>query len=158
LIDIESPNVQSICGNGNPPSSGKNDEQLILFCVDDDKDIQSIIRLSLSLDEQVVTRFASDGREALITLARGDYKPDCILLDMRLPDGDGKTLMGEIRTLPGLLETPIIFLTASVRPLDVADVMSLGAIGILAKPFDPLELARQIRALISPDHSAKVTK
>ena len=142
--------MQSICGNSNPPSFGKNTEQLFILCVDDDKDIQYIIRLSLGLDGRIVTRFASDGREALITLARGDYKPDCILLDMRLPDGDGKTLMGEIRTLPGLLETPIIFLTASVRPLDVADVMSLGAIGIIAKPFDPLEFPKQIRALITP--------
>jgi two-component system OmpR family response regulator len=125
-----------------------NIDHLDILCVDDDPDIRTVVTLSLGLDKRIVVCVAADGSEALRMLTAGDYRPNCILLDRRLPGSDGTLLMGEIRCLPRFAETPVIFLTGCVQDRDKADIKSLGAVGVIAKPFDPLDLPSQIRALL----------
>jgi DNA-binding response OmpR family regulator len=123
-------------------------DYLDILCVDDDADIRTVVALSLALDERITVSVAADSSEALRMLTDENNGPNCILLDMKLPGSDGKLLMGEIRCLPRFAETPIIFLTASVRDRDKDDVKSLGAVGLIAKPFDPLHLPARIRSLL----------
>jgi len=62
-----------------------------------------------------------------------------------MPGMDGPTTLAELRKLPGLENTPIIFMTAKVQPQEVEHFKSLGAVEVIAKPFDPMGLADQVR-------------
>lgn len=52
-----------------------------------------------------------------------------------------------LRRNPSLADTPVAFMTAKVQPAEVAHYKSLGARGVIAKPFDPVTLAGQVREL-----------
>jgi CheY-like chemotaxis protein len=73
--------------------------------------------------------------------------PDLILLDVMMPGMDGPATLAELRKLPATAATPVIFMTAKVQTAEVAYYKSIGAIGVIAKPFDPMLLAQQVRTL-----------
>jgi two-component system OmpR family response regulator len=123
-------------------------EMLSILCVDHDADIRMIVRIALELDGDVHTHLVSNAVEALRVLVSTDYQPHCILLDAAMPDADGRLLLGEIREMPHHRETPVIFLTADDGEEHRWDYRELGALGMIAKPFDPLALASQVRSLL----------
>jgi two-component system, OmpR family, response regulator len=125
-----------------------NGAHLDILCVDDDPDIRMIVALALGLDDHISVKQAGDGSEAMALLLDPQYQPDCILLDIKLPDIDGILLMGKIRRLPRIAETPVIFLTASVGAHYQSEVRSMGAKGLIAKPFDPVRLSFMVRSLM----------
>jgi two-component system OmpR family response regulator len=124
-------------------------ETLNVLCIDDDEDALIIAGISLGLDREISARTARGGSDALAILRQPDTRVDCILLDVRMPDISGPDLLTVIRTLGGHARTPVIFLTASVREVDAKHYAALGAIGMIAKPFDPLALAAQVRRLVA---------
>jgi CheY-like chemotaxis protein len=73
-------------------------------------------------------------------------KPDLVLLDVMMPELDGPALLGRMRKDPVLSRLPVIFITAKAMPDEVVRFRSLGAIGVIAKPFDPMKLAGEVRA------------
>lgn len=112
-----------------------------------DEDIRFIVTLSLNLDDSIEHHAASSPREALTRLRDTEWRPDCVLLDAPMPDGENHALLAEIRRLPGMADTPVIFLTGAVRQSEIESHMAAGATGVIAKPFDPLTLAEQIREI-----------
>jgi DNA-binding response OmpR family regulator len=52
-----------------------------------------------------------------------------------------------LRQLPNLARVPVVFMTAKVQPQEVANYRALGAADVIAKPFDPMTLADQVRAI-----------
>ncbi|WP_454885509.1 response regulator [Sphingomonas oryzagri] len=119
-----------------------------ILCVDDDHDIRTIALMSLGLDPGMEVCSAASGAEALALLDAGDWRPDVALLDVMMPGMDGPTLLAQIRARPEISALPVIFMTARARQSDVDAYCALGANGVIVKPFDPIELARQVRALI----------
>ncbi len=119
---------------------------LTVLLVDDDDDIRRIGELSLVdvAGDRVV--LAGSGEEAL---ARIDDSIDVVLLDAMMPGMDGPTTLGKLLEKPGIAKPRVIFLTANVHERDVQRYRSLGAIGVIAKPFDPVMLPTQIRALLA---------
>ena len=75
-------------------------------------------------------------------------RPDLILLDVMMPDMDGTATFGELQQLPETRDIPVIFLTAKVQPQEVSRYLSLGACGVIRKPFDPLSLPDRIRSIV----------
>ena len=71
------------------------------------------------------------------------------LLDVMMPRIDGPTTLSLLRKLPALARTPVIFLTARVSGDDAASYLALGALGLIAKPFEPRALPGHIRALVA---------
>jgi two-component system OmpR family response regulator len=122
---------------------------LSVFCIDDDEELLLIASLALGLDDRISTVSASTADDALRQLIAPGYQPDCILLDRLMPDVDGRLLLGEIRNIPHLRTTPVIFLTAHVMGEDMKDYVALGACGMIMKPFDPLLLAQQVRQTLT---------
>ncbi len=120
-----------------------------ILYVDDDDDIRAIVEMALGLDPSIRVRVASGGQAALALLARDGWRPDAILLDVMMPGMDGPTLMTHLRRQADLATTPILFMTARGRAADVTRYMEQGAAGVILKPFDPVTLAQQIRALVS---------
>jgi two-component system OmpR family response regulator len=78
-----------------------------------------------------------------------DEKPDVILLDMMMPTMDGLETLAALRARPATASTPVIFLTAKAMGDQVERMTSLGAAGVLVKPFDPRTLSRDVRALVN---------
>ncbi len=110
----------------------------ILF-VEDEPDIQTVARIALENVGGYTLRICNTGDEALS--AATEFAPDLLLLDVMMPGMDGPTTLAELRKLPGLADTPAVFMTAKVQPQEVKQLRAYGAIGVIAKPFDPMTLA-----------------
>jgi two-component system, OmpR family, response regulator len=92
-------------------------------------------------------RSASSGPEALAMLAEPPL-PDVVMLDVMMPGMSGPEVLATMRERDDLAGVPVIFMTARARKADVDSYRDLGAIGVIVKPFDPLRLAGDVRALI----------
>ncbi len=123
-----------------------------VLVVEDDVDIQKVIRMSLKLrgvSDVVLVETGADCFERL-----GSFTPDVILLDVMMPHMDGYETCRRLKQDAATREIPVVFLTARVQKADRERGMKLGALGYLTKPFDPMTLHDQILALLK-EHSAK---
>jgi two-component system OmpR family response regulator len=111
--------------------------------VEDDPDIQMVAQMALEVVGGLTLRSCSSGAEAISSAAH--FAPDLILLDVMMPGMDGPATLAELRKLPNTAATPVVFMTAKVQAAEVAHYKSLGALGVIAKPFDPMLLAQQVR-------------
>lgn len=118
--------------------------QRVLY-VEDDPDIRTIAAMALETLGGLVLRSCASGEEALGAAA--DFRPDLLLLDVMMPGLDGPTTLARLRELPATAATPVIFMTAKVQGPEVEHYRALGALGVISKPFDPLNLAAEIQAL-----------
>jgi len=117
-----------------------------ILYVEDDPDIRTVAQIALEAVGGYTLKVCASGQEALDTVAAG-YRPDLILLDVMMPGLDGPGTLSGLRRLSQTMDTPAVFMTAKVQAAEVAYYKSLGAIGVLAKPFDPMQLATQVRTL-----------
>jgi two-component system, OmpR family, response regulator len=122
--------------------------KLRILCVDDDPDIRTIAVMALGLDPDMEVRSVGLGVEALALLDSGSWRPDAVLLDVMMPGMDGPSVLTAIRERLEFTQLPVIFMTARARKADVEAYIALGATGVIVKPFDPLDLARELRALM----------
>jgi CheY-like chemotaxis protein len=122
----------------------------VLLYVDDDADIREIVQMSLSLDGQMSVHVA-DGGERALTKMRAE-QPDLVMLDVMMPGMDGPTVLARMRDDDDLRHIPVIFMTAKANPQEVARFRDLSAIGVIAKPFDPMALGGQVKALWKSHH------
>jgi two-component system, OmpR family, response regulator len=114
-----------------------------LLVVDDEATILELLSGSLRLAGfEVMT--ASSGAEAVRAAASG--RPDLVLLDVMMPDGDGFEALGRIRSGGG--EVPVIFLTARDEVPDRVAGFAVGADDYVTKPFSLDELLGRIRAVL----------
>jgi two-component system OmpR family response regulator len=118
--------------------------------VGDESDIQEIAKVSLEAVGGFTVETCSSGREALGRAEQ--FAPDFLLLDVMMPDMDGPTTLGELRKLAGLELTPTVFMTAKVQAHEIERFKELGAIDVITKPFDPMTLAEQVRAIWDEFH------
>ena len=116
-----------------------------ILYVEDEPDIQAVARLALEHLGGFTVEVCSSGNEALSKITT--YAPDLILLDVMMPGMDGPTTLAELRKLPACAATPVVFMTAKVQPQEVAHYLSLGAIDVIPKPFDPMTLADKVRSI-----------
>jgi CheY-like chemotaxis protein len=120
------------------------DLRRILY-VEDDTDVQQIARVSLEMVGGFDVHICSSGNEALTYLA-GEL-PDLILLDVMMPDLDGPATLAAIRADDRLAQIPVAFVTAKVQPGEVQQYLSLGALDVIAKPFDPMDLPSRVQEI-----------
>jgi two-component system OmpR family response regulator len=123
-----------------------------ILYVEDEPDIRVVGQLALQRVGHFEVSVCGSGREAL-DLVRSD-RPDLILLDVVMPELDGPSTLESLRELPELADVPVIFMTARVSAADVRTYERLGAIGVISKPFDPMQLAAKVRGIWG-EHRAK---
>ena len=124
------------------------DRPLIRICyVEDDEDIQRIVRLSLERVGKMTVAVVSDPTQAIQTIT--EFRPDMVMLDWMMPVMDGPTLYRQMKMRPELNALPVVFITAKASPHDLEELLSLGAVGAISKPFSPKDLPDQLRAIWS---------
>ena len=114
-----------------------------ILYVEDEPDIQMIARVALENVGGFELLVCSSGTEAIEKAAA--FAPDLLLLDVMMPGMDGPTTLAELRKMPQLAKTPVMFMTAKVQPQEVEFLKSLNVVDVIAKPFDPMGLANNIR-------------
>jgi DNA-binding response OmpR family regulator len=119
--------------------------------VDDEPDIREVVELALGLDPGFETRSCCCGNDALGVAA--DWRPDIILLDVMMPGMDGPTTLAHLRKHASTARFPVAFMTARAQARDMESLRSLGAVGVIAKPFDPMTLAASVRGLVPRSRS-----
>ncbi len=118
--------------------------QEVLY-VEDDPDIRVVARMALETLGGLRVCCCDGGAQALAALDR--CRPDVVLLDVMMPDLDGPATLALLRQHPVGRDLPVIFMTAKAQAHEVRHYLSLGAAGVITKPFDPMTLADQVRAL-----------
>ena len=116
-----------------------------VLVIDDEAPIRLLCRVNLEADGMQVLE-ASDGPTGL-EKARNE-EPDVILLDVMMPGLDGWQVAEELLNDERTRSIPIVFLTARAEVRDRARGLDLGGIDYVTKPFNPIELAPQVRELI----------
>lgn len=112
-----------------------------VLIVEDDGTIQALLSAVLAGDWDV--RTASTGEEGL--QAAADSVPDIILLDIGLPDLDGREVCRRLKATPRLEPIPVIFLTARTSGEDEIDGLQAGGIDYITKPINPAVLKARVR-------------
>ena len=118
--------------------------------VEDDLSIQAVAKVALEVVGGFQVLSCCSGQEALDQVQ--GFAPDFILLDVMMPGMDGPQTLERLRGLIDIGEVPVAFMTAKVQPSEVAHYRSLGARDVIVKPFDPMQLAAQVRLIWSQRH------
>ncbi|MGH9787800.1 MAG: response regulator [Candidatus Acidiferrales bacterium] len=125
-----------------------------ILLVEDDSDIQKLVRLSLKFRGVQEVVVAEDGEKCLSVVA--EVQPDVILLDVMLPKMNGYEICRRLKSNPKTKNIPVIFLSARAMDIEVKKGLRLGARGYLVKPFDPMSLYDDISELLgAPAQTAK---
>lgn len=116
-----------------------------VMCVEDDPDIRVVVKFALERVGGLKVLVCGSGREAI---DHGPaFAPDFILLDAMMPDMDGPATLKALRQIPALAKVPLAFMTAKVQPSEIAGFKALGAVDVIAKPFDARTLAGTVKSI-----------
>jgi two-component system phosphate regulon response regulator PhoB len=116
-----------------------------ILVVEDDPDISRLLRHHLESAGYNLKMFAS-GETVVAESER--QRPSLFLLDIMVPGRDGLELCRQIRQIPTLASTPVIFLTAKSGEADRILGLELGADDYIVKPFSPRELVARVKAVL----------
>jgi two-component system, OmpR family, response regulator len=118
-----------------------------VLVIDDEPDLRKLIQFSLQAVGKWQVVLGERGEDAVPLALR--ERPDVILLDVQLPGLDGPQTLQALRAEPPLAKVPVLFITATAPPEERARLLSLGAAGVITKPFDPFGLPREIARLVA---------
>ena len=122
------------------------DRPLTRICyVEDDADIQRIVRMSLERIGKMTVEVVSDPTAAIDAMLA--FRPDLVMLDWMMPVLDGPALFRQMKQRAETSTLPVVFITAKASPKELDELRALGAAGTISKPFAPRDLPEQLRAI-----------
>lgn len=113
-----------------------------ILIVDDEEDVREIAQLGLEMGAGWHVLTAQSGEEALTMAAQ--HQPDAILLDMMMPDMDGRTTLQHLKANPKTQAIPVILVTAKSPESLRESFAGLEVAAVFTKPFRPLKMAAAI--------------
>jgi CheY-like chemotaxis protein len=122
-----------------------------VLIVEDDTSLRRLLEMRLSVDGYL-TRSAGDGVEALEVLA--SWVPDVTVTDVMMPRLSGLSLTRELRRDPRTAAMPVILLTARCFDSDMQQVIDLGGVTFMNKPFDAVSLNAALVAALDSRSTA----
>ncbi|MDT3397457.1 response regulator transcription factor [Streptomyces sp. B1866] len=132
------------------PAARRGPDRPAVLVVEDEPSIADVLAITLRFHGFAVAT-ATGARQA-VALAR-ELRPDAVLLDIALPDGDGRQVCQVLRA--ELPETAVVFLTARDAPADVVTGLGLGGDDYITKPFQVDEVVARIRAVLRRTRPAR---
>lgn len=117
-----------------------------ILLVEDDDSIRQIATMSLQLAGGYEVLAVESGAEAIRQAPA--FAPDLMVLDVSMPGMDGPQTLQALRSLAALADVPAVFLTARTQASDVTRLRALGALDVIAKPFDPKHLCDRVQAIL----------
>ena len=137
----------------NLPPLNKPATQTLILLVEDDPDQVALGQLRLKLAGYQVRTV--ERAKHLSRNLREDRRPDLVLLDVMLPDGNGFDLLAKLRASAEFATLPIVMLTAKTELSDIHNGLNLGADGYITKPYSKTQLAEVIARVLK--HPGKAT-
>jgi CheY-like chemotaxis protein len=119
-----------------------SDDLTKILHVEDDPDIQAVVKMALENIGGYKVQSCPNGRKAIEYVLTNP--PQLILLDIMMPDIDGLSTLHAIRALPNDIDIPVIFVTAKVQKHEIDEYKSWGAAGVICKPFDAMTLPQTV--------------
>lgn len=116
-----------------------------IMLVEDDPDIQEVAVMALADFGGFEVEVCFNGTDALERV--DGIAPDLILLDVMMPGMDGPTTLKELKANADTSAIPVVFMTARSQPHEVEEYKSLGAVDVITKPFDPVQLGDTVRGI-----------
>jgi two-component system OmpR family response regulator len=116
-----------------------------ILYIEDEPHIRTVAQIALEEVGGFAVALACSGNEG-IEMAK-TFLPDLILLDVMMPGMDGPSTLRALKEIPETAGIPVIFLTAKAQPKEIESYKRLGALDVLIKPFDPMTLSDEIRAI-----------
>jgi CheY-like chemotaxis protein len=113
--------------------------------VEDDEDIQRIVRMSLEKVGKMEVCVCGDPLVAIERMT--EFKPELVMLDWMMPGLDGPALFRKMKEFPATKDLPVVFITAKASTRELDELRTLGAAGTISKPFSPRDLPEQLRAI-----------
>jgi two-component system, OmpR family, response regulator len=113
--------------------------------VEDDEDIQRMVRLSLERVGKMTVDVVGDPMVAIERIIA--FKPQLVMLDWMMPGMDGPALFRKMREVQETKDIPVVFITAKASQRELDELKTIGALGTISKPFSPTDLPVQLRAL-----------
>jgi len=117
-----------------------------ILIVDDEEDIRALIQLGLEMQAGWKVLNSNSGEEAIQIAAT--QQPDVILLDLMMPNMDGKATLQKLKSDPKTQKIPVILMTAKSKSSVEESLANLDVAAIFTKPLRPLNLAQQIMEVI----------
>ena len=124
-----------------------------VLIIDDEEDVKEIAQMGLEMaaDWDVIT--ANSGKAGLDLAASS--QPEVILLDLMMPDWDGQETLKQLKANQHTVNIPVILMTAKTKSAIASELTSLDIVGIITKPFRPLQLPEQIAEILSQVEASK---
>ncbi len=116
-----------------------------ILLIEDEPDIQEITKSALELVGGFTIETANNGFEGITKAQK--FLPDLILLDMMMPGMNGVTTYEEMQKIESIKGIPVVIMTAKVQPNEILMYITLGAIDVISKPFDPMQLSNQVNQI-----------
>jgi CheY-like chemotaxis protein len=113
--------------------------------VEDDEDIQRIVRMSLERVGKMTVEVVGDPLVAIERIRM--FKPELVMLDWMMPGLDGPALFKKMREIEEIRDLPVVFITAKASQRDLDELRAMGAAATISKPFSPKDLPDQLRAI-----------
>ena len=126
----------------NIPPLKKTRSETVILLVEDDPDQAALGELRLNMAGYQVR--SVDRAKALSRYLREEARPDLMLLDVMLPDGNGFDILAQLRSRPEFATLPIVMLTAKTELVDIRNGLALGADGYVTKPYSKTQLQEVI--------------
>lgn len=118
-----------------------------ILIIDDEEDIRDITQLGLEMSAGWRVLTASSGQEGIAIAAT--EQPDAILLDVMMPDLDGRMTFALLQANPQTQNIPVILVTAKIQASDHESFADLAVAGVLTKPYRPMNVAEQICQMLA---------
>jgi CheY-like chemotaxis protein len=133
---------------------GSEEQPWVVLVVEDEAPNRALLRAVLSRSNDEALRRAvvlEAGNLAAARTILSERRADLVLLDVRLPDGSGLDLAGELRAAPPEHRPRVVILSASVLPIDRDAALRSGIDAFLGKPYRPSDLVGTLQAVLAGD-------
>lgn len=116
-----------------------------ILYAEDEPDVQMVVEITVQTMSNYDIKICSNGKILLENVE--EYNPDLILLDVMMPEMDGPTTFKHLQENEKTKDIPVIFMTAKAQTHEVEIFKNIGVVGVITKPFDPVQLCSEIEQI-----------